>query len=133
MLYSQRSSARSERAPVPIPRHTPHNTLPFPTTKTSHPELPLTPHSLPTNLLPRPHRALAITPTAPRKVPSAVIEETVFAGAAACAAGVVGGGLVEGDRPDGVRVAEDVAAAPAVVAAGEVCELAGASRFVAEG
>lgn len=56
-----------------------------------------------------------------------------FAGADASAARVEGGVLVEWDQEGGVLVAEDVATAAAVVAAGEVSEGAGAGGGVAVG
>ena len=69
-------------------------------------------------------RALAVAPAAARDLPAAEVVPAVLARPRAGAFGVVVGVLVERDGVEGVHVAEDVSAAPAVVPAGEVREVA---------
>lgn len=70
---------------------------------------------------------------AARDFPPFVLAPAELAGAAAVAEGVEGGVLVEWDEVRGVRVAEDVATATAVVAAREVGEGACARGGIADG
>ena len=126
----------SESRPIPILRHTGPKTLPQP-----HVPLPKhTPHtrSLPSTAYRRrrrliPVRALTVTPAAPCNLPGSEIPPAVLACPRPCAFGMIVGVLVEGNGVEGVRVAEDVAAASTVMAAGEVSEVALASCFVADG
>lgn len=121
----------SKCTPIPIPRHTGRQTLTQP-----HIPLPKYPHtaSLPTIHRGRRRlitmRALAITPTAPCNLPAPEIPPAVLASPCARAFGMVICVLVERDAVLAVQVAEDVAAAPTVVFACEVGEVALAGCFV---
>jgi hypothetical protein len=122
----------SKRTPIPIPRHTGRQTLTQP-----HIPLPKHPHtaSLPTIHRGRRRiitmRALAIAPAAPCNLPAPEIPPAVLASPRARAFGMVICVLVERDAVLAVQVAEDVAAAPTVVFACEVGEVALAGCFVA--
>jgi hypothetical protein len=78
-------------------------------------------------------RALAITPAASCNLPRSEVPPAVLARPRACAFGMIVSVLIERDGIQGVRVAEDVAAASTMVAAGEVGEVALTSCFVADG
>ena len=82
-------------------------------------------------LLPQPPQGAAGEQAAVAAAPDLEVAVAVLARPAELAARVVVGALVEGDLEVGVRVAEDVAAAPAVVAAHEVVEEPLAGRVVA--
>ncbi|KFY11269.1 hypothetical protein V492_04549 [Pseudogymnoascus sp. VKM F-4246] len=132
----------SKRAPIPIPRHTRRHALrdrlppawwrkrcTAPTTNHRRRGHALTPILAPagaTAAIPAALCAIAAVaaagPRAARDFPPFVLAPAEFAGAAAVSEGVEGGVLVERDEVRGVRVAEDVAAAAAVVAACEVGE-----------
>ena len=125
----------SECRPIPIPRNARAQTL-------THPHIPLPEHTTHTRSLPRTAhrrrrwlismRALAITPAAPRNLPALKVPPAVLTSSRTCAFGMVIGVLVEGNGVQGVRVAEDVAAAPTVVSTREVGEVALAGCFIAD-
>jgi hypothetical protein len=76
-------------------------------------------------------RALAIGAAAAGKLPCAVVDPAVLAGAAPCAQRVVVGILIERDGVQGVQVAEDVAAPSTVMPPGKVGEVSGTNRVIA--
>jgi hypothetical protein len=135
------SLVSSKRTPIPIPRHTNRNLH-------APPRRRLPPAPAPNSrsrrarqrlVLPRRQRrparrriVPAVGAAAAAALPLLELREAVRAGARRRAARVVVGVLVEGHRVRRVRVAEDVAAAPAVVPPREVAELAPAGGVVAD-
>ena len=127
----------SKRAPVPIPRHTRRHALGYRLPHLRKRTAPPTTnhrrgwHTLAAILAPT--AAPTARSRAPRDFPPPILAPAELAGAAAVSEGVEGGVLVERDEVGGVCVAEDVAAATAVVAACEIGESTSARRSVADG
>lgn len=150
-MFSVKSAhhGTSKRAPIPIPRHTGRHTLRDrldglrrkrtapPTANHRRSRHTITPIlAAASAATPSPLDAITPVPApgarAPRHFPAFVLAPAELACAAAVAEGVERGVLVERDEVGGVRVAEDVTAATAVVAAREVRECACARWCIAD-